>query len=506
MLKLIDYYLDRITMYRLVLYSLILLLFIASLFGIFNGVPYSPITIILSSVFLVAVGWITNKIFAWAFDAPTNVESVYITTLILALIISPVQSFSELPFLTWAAILAILSKFVLAINKKHIFNPAAIAMVITSFALGDSASWWIGTTWMAPFVAIAGFLIIRKLRFTDLAWSFFTTAVAVSMLLSLLKGNNPLTTLQQVVLHSSMLFMGSIMLTEPMTMPPTKKLQMIFGGLVGLLAVPQFNIFGFFFTPEIALCAGNIFAYIVSPKGKFLLFLDEKIAVSTDVIDFVFKPQRRLAYQPGQYMEWTLQHPRTDSRGNRRYFTLASSPTEENIRLGVRISPNGSSYKKALKEIDENNLVVGAQLAGDFTLPKNKNQKLVFMAGGIGITPFRSMIKYLIDKNEKRDIVLIYSNKTAGEIAYKEVFDEAQEKIGAKILYTLTNFEAVPAGWNGERGRVDAEMIRREVPDFAERLFYLSGPQVMVQSYENSIRQLGVKGAMLKKDFFPGLV
>ena len=493
-------------MYRLVLYILIGLLFLAAFFGIFHKIPYSPTSIVLSSLFLVAVSWVANKIFAWAFDAPANVESLYITALILALIISPAQSIGELPFLFWAAVLAMLSKYVLAINKKHIFNPAAIAVVITSFTLSQSASWWVGTTWLAPFVAISGFLIIRKLRFVDLAWSFFTTYIVVSLILSFLKGNDLVNTLQQVVLHSSMLFLGSIMVTEPMTMPPTKRLQMIFGGIVGLLAVPQFNLLGFFFTPEMALGIGNIFAYLVSPKEKLLLVLKEKVRIAGDAMEIVFKPQSPPHYQPGQYMEWTLQHPGTDSRGNRRYFTLASSPTEPVIRLGVKFYEKGSSYKKALALLDQRSLMIGAQLAGEFTLPKNPQQKVAFLAGGIGITPFRSMIKYLIDKNESRDVVLIYSNKTRDEIAYVDIFNQAYQQLGIRTIYTLTDTIQIPADWPGQVGRVDAAMIQQQIPDFADRLFYLSGPQVMVHAYEKVLKSLGVKNAMLKKDFFPGLV
>lgn len=505
-MKWIDYCLDRITMYRLVLYSLIGLLFVAAIFGIFHKVPYSPIAIVISSVFLVAISWLANKLFAWAFDVPTNVESLYITALILALIISPAETPSNFFFLFWAAVLAMLSKFVLAVDKKHIFNPAAISVVITSFTISEYASWWVGTTWLAPFVAIVGFLIIRKLRFADLAWAFFTTFTTINLILSFLKGNDPINTLEQLTLHSSMLFLGSVMVTEPMTMPPTKRLQMIFGAIVGALSVPQFNILGFFLTPEMALCIGNIFAYIVSPKEKLLLVLEEKIKIANDAMELVFKPQHVPHYRPGQYMEWTLKHPKTDSRGNRRYFTLASSPTEPVIRLGVKFYENGSSYKKALALMDQHSIMIGAQLAGEFTLPKNPNQKIAFLAGGIGITPFRSMTKYLIDKNERRDIVLVYSNKTRDEIAYIDIFNQAYNQLGIRTVYTLTDTDHIPFDWQGKVGRVDAAMIQEQIPDYKERIFYLSGPQVMVHAYEKTLKSLGVKNAMLKKDFFPGLV
>lgn len=492
-------------MYRLVLYILIVLVCLASFLSYFSLVPSTPTFIIVSALVLVAVGWIANSVFSWAFDAPTNFESVYITALILSLIMTPAKSFSDLVVLSWAVTLAMLSKYVLAINRKHIFNPAAVGVVITGLVLGQPASWWVGTAWMAPFVAISGFLVIRKLRFYDLAWGFFMVVLVVSLFIAVIHGNDLVTGISRVILDSFILFLGSIMVTEPLTMPPTSRLQMIYGGLVGLLSVPQVSFFTFSFSPEMALCVGNIFAYIVSPKEKLLLTLSKKVQIAKDSFEFAFTPTKKFAYTPGQYMEWTVPHPHADSRGTRRYFTLASSPTEEALLLGVKFSQNGSSYKKAFLSLNHQTPVVTGQLAGDFVLPKKPQQKLAFFAGGIGITPFRSMIKYLLDMKQLRDIVLCYSNKVADEIAYRDVFDAAEKKLGIKVVYTLTDKFAVPSEWKGEVGRIDQELIKKEIPDFSERLFYLSGPQSMVAGYETVLKKLGVHQKNIKKDFFPGL-
>lgn len=504
LLKPVDYFLDRITMYRLVLYVLIAVLTVATVAGYFGAVPYSPLSIILSTAFLIGMGWAANTLFSFCFDAPANVESVYITALILALIISPTSTSRDFIFLGWAAILAMGSKFILAVGKKHFFNPAAVAVVITMYVLGQSASWWVGTAVLAPIVLAGGYLVIRKLRYEDLAWSFFMTFAVVSLGITLMKGGSVIKTLEQLAFHSSLLFMGSIMVTEPMTLPPTNTLQMIFGAIVGFLAVPQVHIGNMFFAPELALCIGNVFAYLVSPKTKLVLYLHKKISYSPDILDFIFKPEKPFSFVPGQYMEWTLPHNRPDSRGNRRYFTLASSPTEDTVRLGIKFYENGSTYKQALKRLDSATPLIGAQIAGDFTLPKDTGRKLAFIAGGIGITPFRSMIKYLVDTGEMRDIVLFYVNKTADEIAYRDVFDAAEESLGIRTVYSLTSTHLIPTHWCGERGRIDHEMIQSHVPDYRERLFYLSGPQTMVNAYEKTLRGIGVPESQIKKDFFPG--
>ena len=98
------------------------------------------------------------------------------------------------------------------------------------------------------------------------------------------------------------------------------------GALVGFLFSSSIHIVSVYSTPELALLAGNIFAYAVSPKHKFILELKEKILVASDVYDFVFKSDHKLKFKHGQYLEWTLGHDGQDARGIRRYFSIASSP------------------------------------------------------------------------------------------------------------------------------------------------------------------------------------
>ena len=123
----IDNFLNRITMYRLVLYYLVVLFGMAALFGLFGMLPYSPADLAFSTLLILAVCWATNTIFAKGFGATPNVESVYITGFILALIITPVTptNYAGIGFLIFASAWAMASKYILAIGKKHIFNPAA---------------------------------------------------------------------------------------------------------------------------------------------------------------------------------------------------------------------------------------------------------------------------------------------------------------------------------------------------------------------------------------------
>lgn len=499
----IDLFLNNITQYRLMLYYLVVLVFWAGVFSFLGRMPFSPFALLLSTVIVVAVSWGTNTFLARLFKAPTNLESVYITSLILVLIFTPSQDPSRLGLLGLAAVIASASKFLLTVNKKHLFNPTSLAVFLTAVIFNGSASWWVGTPVMLVPVLIGGLLVVRKVQKFDLVFSFLFFSILSILGTGLLQISVLLPTVTSIFFNLPTLFFAFVMLVEPLTSPSTRKLKVIYGAIVGLLFSTQLPGLPFYSTPDVALLVGNLFTYLVTPKDKLFLKLKERVQLAPSIYEFVLVPKGKFTYQPGQYMEWTLGYPNPDSRGNRRYFTIASSPTEENLRIGVKFYQNSSSYKKALLQIDSKKLVA-SQLSGEFTLPKDQHQKLVFIAGGIGVTPFRSMIKYLMDKGEKRDIVLFYANNTAEEIVYKNIFTEAGKKTGLKTIYTLTETKLVPKSWTGKTGFINEEVLKQELGDYQDRLFYLSGPHSMVAAFEKVLSGMGVPKAKIKVDFFPG--
>jgi ferredoxin-NADP reductase len=278
---------------------------------------------------------------------------------------------------------------------------------------------------------------------------------------------------------------------------------LVYGALTGLMFAPQFHLGPIAFTPETALLTGNAFSYLVSPKWKLMLKLKEKKEVGPDTYDFAFEPDRKVTFKPGQYLEWTMPPGHADNRGNRRYFTIASSPTEDLIHLGVKFYPKPSSFKRGLLDLAPGDVITAGSLSGDFTLPEDKTKKLVWIAGGIGVTPFRSMARYLIDKGEKRDVTLFYSCKTAPEFAYNDLFTQAAS-IGLKTVCAVTDDKTAPIDWQGHRGFIDSQAIISNVSDYKERMFYLSGPHTMVKSFESTLAKLGVPRSQIKTDYFPG--
>jgi ferredoxin-NADP reductase len=219
--------------------------------------------------------------------------------------------------------------------------------------------------------------------------------------------------------------------------------------------------------------------------------------------DFIFTPERKFNYTPGQYIELTMPHSHTDQRGSRRTFTIASSPTEPDIRIGVRFYDKGSSFKKTLQSAGSDVFLSAGQLGGDFVLPKDSTQKLAFIAGGIGVTPFRSMVKYLIDTNDTRDVALLYGEGSMEKLSYTDIFEEARSKIGAKILYVISGL--VPQSDSRvTSGQITPELLQSQLPDYHERLFYISGPQIMVRSVRHMLLGIGVERKNIKVDYFSG--
>jgi ferredoxin-NADP reductase/Na+-translocating ferredoxin:NAD+ oxidoreductase RnfD subunit len=493
-------------MYRLLLYYLIGLVLAAIILSLLGFLHLSASAIVISTVILVIACYLTNKIFAYIFNAPTNVESVYITALILALIIAPAtrSTIENYTFLLAASGLAMASKYILTFRKKHILNPAAIAVALTAIGPRQSASWWIGTSVMLPFVLIGGLLLVRKISRGRMVASFFASSLIATSIYTLLSHGDVISNLDKTLMTSAMFFLGFVMLTEPLTTPPTAKKQAWYAVITGIMFPPQFHILSLYSTPELVLVGSNLFSFLISSRVKLFPTLKKKIRLTADSVDFIFNPNRKLKYMPGQYMEWTLPHHGVDSRGDRRFFTLASSPTEPDIRIGVKFYDKGSTYKEAMLQMTGDTDIVADQISGDFTLPKNTKQKLVFIAGGIGITPYRSMIKYLIDINQPRDIFLLYTASNKEDFAYTGVFEKAKQQLGIKTIYVITDKTESISHEDVRIGRITAEMIKSEIPDYSDRLFYVSGSQSLVSGIKKTLGHLGLANKQIKTDDFTG--
>jgi glycine betaine catabolism B len=502
-LNLVDGFLNHVTMYRLVLYYVGALLLGAVALGFFALVPHDPAALVFSAVFIGVVCWLSNWALARILKVPANTDSIYITAGIVALIMPPVLATDMIGLggLALASAAAIASKFLLAVHRKHIFNPVALGVTVSAYALDQPATWWVGGNLeLLPLVFIGGFLVLRKVQ----RFQMFGVYVLANFLATAATTSPDMfgEAFMQTIVYSPLFFAGFAMLTEPLTAPADLKMSLVFGAIVGALSSPSIHIGEFYFTPEVAFLVGNVFAWVVSPKFRYKLTLEKIEKKAQGAYDYVFHSNRPLSFAPGQYLDWTMHLRSPDSRGNRRAFTIASSPNESRVRLGVKFYPHPSAFKQGLLNLKPGDQIYASQLAGEFILPRSADEKLAFIAGGIGVTPFRSMVQHMVDTGDGRSVVMFYGNNRSNEIAYADVFSRAEQAIDLRTIYAVAETDG--ADTNFHRGFIDADMIKREMPDFGERLFYISGPRSMVTKFQKALGDLGIHRSRIKTDFFPG--
>ncbi len=213
-----------------------------------------------------------------------------------------------------------------------------------------------------------------------------------------------------------------------------------------------------------------------------------------------FHPSPDFNHRPGQFIEIVVPHANPDSRGVRREFTIASSPTEPELMLGVKFSQPGSTFKQALRSLQPGQAVEVTFVGGEFVLPENPSPPLLLIAGGIGVTPFRAMLKWLTDTKQRRDAVLLYAAQAADDFVFADVLDPAAE-VGVVVTHLVTD---PTAEWRGERGRLEPATVARLVPDLTRRHVYVSGPEPLVQSLCRSLPTVGVRADQIHRDEFPG--
>jgi ferredoxin-NADP reductase len=478
-------------MYRVVLYGLIALLVIAEALALTGGISISGGGLALSGVALLVSCYAANRLFAWLFQAAANTESWLITALILACILAPATTPGRVGAVALAGVVAMASKYLLVWRGSHIFNPAAFAAFGLSLAGIVPATWWVGSPWMAPFTIAVGVLVLRKLRKFTLFLAFGLAAGFMLLFVSCVLHNADIgDTVQAGILSWPIIFFGSIMLDEPITLPGTLYYQVLFAVLVGALFTSQLHVWQISTTPETALIIGNIFSLLFIPATGAMLRLRRLTRLAPDIFEAAFeRPRQGFAFAPGQYAEWTLPHHHPDGRGNRRLFSMASAPDETDIRIAFRHYEKGSTFKNALLQLQPGNYIRAAHVAGNFTLPSDARAPIAFIAGGIGITPIRSMVQQLAATGEQRDMVLLYFASSEQDFVFANDF-RAAEAHGLKTFFIV--------------GRPETETLRQYVPDLAQRINYISGPDVLVTACRSMLRSLGVPGSHIRTDHFTG--
>ena len=226
--------------------------------------------------------------------------------------------------------------------------------------------------------------------------------------------------------------------------------------------------------------------------------------VAKDTYTFFFKRPAEFEFVAGQYNRWTLPINATDGRGSSRFFTISSSPLLKD-KLTITTKIIQSDFKKALLNLKENDEIKIFGPMGNFILDESNTKSRVFIAGGIGITPFHSMLTYAAQKNLIIPLTLFVSFSTPEEVVF---FDELK-KVGnehnnIQIVYTVTKPEESQTPWSGEVGRISEQLIKKYVPDTVGKLFYVVGPPPMEEATTKMLKDMHIPEENILTEAFTG--
>lgn len=241
-------------------------------------------------------------------------------------------------------------------------------------------------------------------------------------------------------------------------------------------------------------------------ETPFFIPFIKKEQLTKDTYTFSFKrtPESR-DFVPGQYMEIKLDIKSPDERGDSRVFTISSSPTEgEFYNVTTRIIQ--SSFKLRLNELKEGEMVQFNGPWDDLNFNEKDTSPHVFLAGGIGITPYHSIIKYSLDKDIHTPMVLLVSWKNLDEMVFDDFFRDAQQKLpNFSYVPTLTEEDEMSADvWDGEKGRINENMIKKYVTDIPNSKYFFAGPPAMVKALKETVQAMGVPNEKIIAEEFEG--
>ncbi len=209
--------------------------------------------------------------------------------------------------------------------------------------------------------------------------------------------------------------------------------------------------------------------------------------LTNEIYSFWFDTEKPINNVPGQYIEVSLPHNHPDSRGTKRWFTVYSSPTENQLAITTRIKTNASTFKQALLELKPNQEITYTEPMGDFVLPIDKAKPVIFVANGVGITPVRSIVKWLADSHNSSNIKILYSVRSSDDIIEHQLFD---------------NFKAEYSVADNDKNILQ-ELLRlnNQKPN---ALTYISGSPTFVANVSDTLQHNNIPKNQIVTDSFSG--
>ncbi len=211
-----------------------------------------------------------------------------------------------------------------------------------------------------------------------------------------------------------------------------------------------------------------------------------------DVRTFIFTADKATNWTAGQFLHVTLKHDNPDDRGDERWFTISSAPSDNEITISTRIvAGRQSTFKQALAALKPGDTIEADEPGGDFVLTDNA-RNYIFVAGGIGITPFHSIIKELVAQGTLPAIKLLHANQTT-DVPFKAELDAIQAanpKLAIEYIYAPQ--------------MIDKDLLQKTIQSVDQPMVYVSGPEPMVEAFTAVLTELGVQEQDVKADYFPG--
>ncbi len=229
-----------------------------------------------------------------------------------------------------------------------------------------------------------------------------------------------------------------------------------------------------------------------------------KNTVAEGTMAFSFAKPAGFEFKPGQSSDLTLLNPpETDAEGNVRTFSIVSAPSESNLTFSTRM--RDTAFKRVLRNMAPGTEIKLEGPMGSFNLPKSAAKPAVLLAGGIGITPFMSMAREAARQNDPHRIYLFYSNRRPEDTAFlEELTALTKQNANFDLIATMVEMDKSKQPWTGERGFIDAAMLKRHLPELNGPIYYIAGPPGMVAAMRDMLAKAGVDEDDIRTEDFAG--
>ncbi|HXY09662.1 MAG TPA: FAD-dependent oxidoreductase [Terriglobales bacterium] len=240
------------------------------------------------------------------------------------------------------------------------------------------------------------------------------------------------------------------------------------------------------------------------PMAGYVSKLLNRVEVAHDTMAFHFEKPMGFDFKPGQSADLTLMNPpETDTEGNTRTFSIASAPFENQLMFATRM--RDTAFKRSLKKVAIGTIVTMDSAMGSFTLHKNPAKAAVFLAGGIGITPFFSIVRQAEHDHASHKLYLFCSNRRPEDTPFLDSLQELEKSNpNFKLICTMTDMAKSTQEWKGETGLVDKEMLSRHLTTLQGPIYYIAGPPAMVAGVRKMLVAANVDEDDIRAEDFAG--